>query len=864
MIESSLLHKRFANKAVASAEDLRVWLAEAQHPEFAKLAASDDPRSRWSARQQIGRIKANDLAKLASLYKDASEAEKASEAFEQKLARLDQSAAKVLESNLQWSMKNRPEITSAIAQIDQEIARTADELRGAAAKRQNELEQIALRKAAEMKQRQEAMEFAGKLETMKVSAVSVVQNEWQARSKGIADEIRSDATRFNPAVAERVAGIRQKLEIVDGALRALPERLELKAGSAAWNERLIAALGSLDLKQRERMVEELVAASRELTIEDLKGRADESRKRYENWSGAAAKLVTDLNEVDRLLALGYSPDERPAREILENWQKQDWFTSDLVQSAIEPLLAPIRVLGRADGQRLLRLAAASEHRLGLRLMAWEKLGEAAVAWPAEQEDLKQAVGISDSLLAAVEKEVPQDRREILRTKVGRATGKLWYRFVARASKAEDITVALGLREKLAISLEMLDSRMRFNAAVYDARRMHGSDERATSGVTVSLQSAIDALPAGVRDSREIADLATALRQSRAGAQRVDFSTLGPTARRARDGNPINWQPKYDQASDTVSYTAQVSPEITSEELEIVFKRVETESGDVYLSTTEVSVGLFADVITAANRWRDVAQMMWSYGSRGDPRLGPRSWEWPKYGPGIWKTKYWLAESGEHYPPSLATADNRAVLKDKNGLPARELNPSKRQPMQYVSPQAANYFCDLLSCRLPTSGEWKAAYRLYANDHPNLRDKTFKTFQRWNYMPDLGNFISAGEKQTTEIWAESKVSSRGPDNDLEYDDGALWFTEVAPAGMRVFNHLVGNVAEMTLENGNLYVIGGSALSPPTRAVNRECEMLGWRGGNKGYSDVGFRLAFSGPANARQQLIAALEKQTYLLP
>ncbi|HEV8290310.1 MAG TPA: hypothetical protein VGP94_00235, partial [Tepidisphaeraceae bacterium] len=45
MIESSLLHKRFGNKAVASAEDLRIWLAKAKQAEFAKLAASDDPRS---------------------------------------------------------------------------------------------------------------------------------------------------------------------------------------------------------------------------------------------------------------------------------------------------------------------------------------------------------------------------------------------------------------------------------------------------------------------------------------------------------------------------------------------------------------------------------------------------------------------------------------------------------------------------------------------------------------------------------------------------------------------------------------------------------------------------------------------------
>jgi hypothetical protein len=282
------------------------------------------------------------------------------------------------------------------------------------------------------------------------------------------------------------------------------------------------------------------------------------------------------------------------------------------------------------------------------------------------------------------------------------------------------------------------------------------------------------------------------------------------------------------------------------------------------------------VITAADRWRDVAPMLWSYDPRdGDPRPGPRSWEWPRYGrltSGIRRTNVWLAASGDHYPESLATSENRTVLRDENGRPARELNPSKRQPMQYVSPQAAIYFSDLLSCRLPTNSEWKAAYRVHGGDHWNLRDHTFKVLQRWlqtpsaadRYMPDLGIFMSANEKPTAGIWSESKVMAGAQSSDREYDDGALWFREVAPAGMNVFNHLVGNVAEMTLENAHVYTIGGSALSPPTRPIDQELEIPNWKGGNKGYSDVGFRLAFSAPASARQQLLAALEKQSYLLP
>ncbi|HEV8604613.1 MAG TPA: SUMF1/EgtB/PvdO family nonheme iron enzyme [Tepidisphaeraceae bacterium] len=892
LIESSPLHKRFGNKAVASAEDLRVWVAEAKLLEFQRLAASDDPRPRWSARQQISRIRGNDLEKLATLYKDPAEAKAATGPFEQRLNELDKSAANLLTGDLPWSMKNRPTITSSIAEIDQQIARTAEELRGTLAKRQGTLDDMAAREAAVARQKQEAQQFVGKLEALRVSAIPAVQKEWQQQSKPIVDEIRGDATRYTSALGDRAAGIQKRMEILDASFRALPEKLDLKGGAAAWNDRLTGALQSLDAKQQQRFVEDLIAGSRpvsnrEPSVDDLKARATEARKSYDEWSGAAAKLFADLNETDRLLGAGYSLDERPqqdrpsARQLLDECQKRDIFTSEAIQTAIVPLIAPIRALERADWQTLVQFAAA-DHRTGLRVTAWRNLATANVSWPAERENLKQAVSISESLAAAVEKNAPVERRAPLRSEVKRVTEKLWNRFIAKASAPEDITFALSLKEKLAIPPELLDSRTAFNIAIYNARQDLGqtSDEKtraeAIGRVATSLQAAIDALPAGVRESGDVARLAGALRQSKSGAQRIDFSTLGPTAARAGEGNRIKWNFTYDNATNAVTYTARISKEITPDELEVVFKRVEGENGDVYLSTTEVSVGLFADVITAAEKWRDVAPMLWSYDPRdGDPRPGPRSWEWPRYGKltqGIRRTNVWLAGNSDHYPDTLATAENRMVLKDENGRPARDLNPSKRQPMQYVSPEAAIYFCDLLGCRLPTPAEWKAAYRVYAKDNWNLRDRTFKILQRWTYgpsvadrfMPDLGIFMPAGEKPTPEIWPESKLLNRPAESDREYSDGVLWFRDVAPAGMQAFNHLVGNVAEMTFENGHLFTIGGSALSPPTRAIDRECEIPNWRSGNKGYSDIGFRLAFPAPPNPSQQLQAILEKQPYLTP
>jgi hypothetical protein len=894
LIESSPLHKQFANKSVASSEDLQAWLTHAKSPQFARLAEGDDPRSRWSPRQQISRLRANDLQKLASLYKDPAEAKSATAAFEAKLAEIETSAAKLIDGNLPWSMKNRPQITESIAQIDQQLATAAEQIRAAAAKQQDALDQKAAREAIAMRQRQDAQQFAARLEGLKLSPNPAIQREWQAQSKPFLNDVRADATKYRPELAERAARVQQRLEMVDAAYRALPEKLEVNLGASppAWTQRLIAGLQSIDAKYRERFLEDVLTIARgggdrEPTAEEVKTRAAEQRKVYDAWATAAAKLVVDLSEVDRLLSSGYSLDERPqrerpsARQLLEHWQRHEFFSSELVQSAIEPLMTPIRVLEQGEEQGLLQLAGADQQRTGLRLSAWRNLAGADVSWPAAQDDLKRAITVSDSLAAAITKGSPDEaRRDLQLTELGRATAKIWKRFVTRAKAPEDINFAFAVREKLAIPADLIDDRTRFNIALYDSRRLfaQATDDKArteaTKLIAAKLQTAIEALPKAQREAPDIAAFETALRQSKNATVRADFSMLGPMSATARGASPIKWKFRHDDQHGTVTYTAAVSPEITPDELEIVFKRVATETGDVYLSTTEISVGFFADVITASNKWGDVGRMLWSYDPRDDPRPGPRSWEWPRYGrrtEGIRRTNYWLTGSSDHYPESLATIDNRMVLRDESGRQARDLNPSKRQPMQYVSPDAAIYFSKLLECRLPTPAEWKAAYRLHARDNWNLRDRTFKTLQRWlsrpsnadRYMPDLGIFMIATDKPTPEIWMESRLFNKPAGGvDREYDDKVLWFREVTPASQQNFANLVGNVAEMTYDNGKLYAIGGSALSPPSRPIDQEIEIPNWRTGNKGYSDVGFRLAFPAPPNPTQQLLALLEKQSYL--
>ena len=110
------------------------------------------------------------------------------------------------------------------------------------------------------------------------------------------------------------------------------------------------------------------------------------------------------------------------------------------------------------------------------------------------------------------------------------------------------------------------------------------------------------------------------------------------------------------------------------------------------------------------------KMLFEYDpNRGDPRPGPRAWEWPRYGrsPDITWSRVWLGDEFiprgvQHYPKEIADWYNRTQIGNERGERAPELNPSRRQPMQYVSAKAAMLAASLAGCRLPTASEWTAS------------------------------------------------------------------------------------------------------------------------------------------------------------
>ncbi len=253
---------------------------------------------------------------------------------------------------------------------------------------------------------------------------------------------------------------------------------------------------------------------------------------------------------------------------------------------------------------------------------------------------------------------------------------------------------------------------------------------------------------------------------------------------------------------------------------------------VYLATTEMPVGLFVDW-TRERKLRSAVEaslrdLMKEYTNRLlDTRLGPTTY---------------IKGAGLDFEVSQHWIQHQAVdyyLPDGKFVPA----PTALTPVNYVAPGTAKVWCESLHCRIPTSDEWRAARATAGTaQRGNRRDQAWlKYWKRVNedlrpenlrYWPDDDIFLPmAGEGVPRNKSAKPAV---------DQDDGVLWFSDVT-VDEQLFHHLVGNVAEYVTVEATIAVIGGSALSPRELDVDQPYPVD--ETNTRGFSDVGFRLAFS---------------------
>lgn len=586
-------------------------------------------------------------------------------------------------------------------------------------------------------------------------------------------------------------------------------------------------------------------------------------------SAAEAYLgfCSDLRDLGRDFPLRrelLTPQDRPD----ETWRrrKPDFWNDPSVQALVKndvqriARLSDLGKLGRSD----LIDAATTSSIPEVTFAAWQHLGAASVspAWPTRPGELETERDLRAKVLGIVNGLKVDAERSIPLSALAAERPARWRRFVESAGSELMLQTATELESAFGVdttTIARLSPVSRFNLSLYRAKQdarpagPSGGDDGAVRRVIASIVKSAADLPDHKPVERLLGKLATI-------DGREPFADRNPGDRFALS--------------------------ITGVDPPLVFVRVEPPaSRPFYLCSTALSFGQFAGVTDSASAWEQMKRFHWmaEQGKR-DTRRGPRVWEWSSRSslemsvPMLWLTP----DDDNDYPISFRISRfNRTALTDDVGG-----NPSTEHPMQYISCEAALYFAGLCGCRLPTSGEWRAAYSIYEKTVPperwNLRDQTWETYKRYASAgggtnirwPDDGIFHPSSDQSPAGSDARSRPET----------DGTLFFRKVNGAGGGTFRQLIGNVAQFLCDaadafeawpekgsaegigrfleqnRGSTFVIGGSALSPPELPFDKP---LALSRTDAGYADVGLRLAFTAPARSlAEKLKWALAGQDYL--
>jgi formylglycine-generating enzyme required for sulfatase activity len=559
-----------------------------------------------------------------------------------------------------------------------------------------------------------------------------------------------------------------------------------------------------------------------------------ARADFGQWTANLVELSRDFPITREILG--------PADQFDKIWkaEKPEFWNDPAVQALIKDDVARLNRLNVLDGASRKDLVAAmtgaTEAEIGIK--AWRLLGADSIRppWPTEPGELTVELKFRQLLSKSFNAlKDPAEANEASKELAAQAPIR-WRRVVEYATSEETLQDAWKFREVFAGDPRMiakLPPLARYNLYL---SCMHTAIALGDAEGVGAAMSGLSEAAAGMIDRPAMASLA-----ARAG--RIGMKE--PFA----DKNPADL---FDLTLPGVANPLQ-------------FKRVEpARNRPFYLCTTAISAGQFAAVLDAAGAWSQAKVLPWPYlATKPDTRRGPRTWEWgtpiAMTTPLLWLTP----DEYNDYPPLLrAGRFNRTSLSEQVGG-----NPSPDHPMQYVSAQVALYFAGVCGCRLPAPAEWQAAYDAFEKnvsiERWNLRDQTWDMQRAYaaqsgnNRWPDEGIFPAVVGPSFTGRNATSRPEK----------DGALFFQPVNGSGAVIFRHLVGNVAQFICDKPeafddwtdkktaagirkfieqaprSIFVIGGSALSPPQAPFDKP---LAVEHTDEAYADVGFRLAFTAPS------------------
>lgn len=676
------------------------------------------------------------------------------------------------------------------------------------------------------------------------------------------------------------------VERLHGDARSMSEKRELFAENKQRTVDLRVALTEIDLlpPPPDKLTDDFKAAAaerREQRIGELLAKLDPAapagdpdvltatRKSLTAWYGELMAL-NDAFPIPskRLLTLDDRPDE------LWRQRNPDFWADPLVRKVVAPDVARIQRLQKlrnAGRDELVRNATAADApRPEIVVAAWKLLGESPTVrppWPNTVAEMKTELALRGTVQAAIGA-LGEFDRGTLQESLDNEGPRRWRRFVESVEPGPDA------EEKLA------EARARWKDFNLSHAALAELDPPARFNYWLSVAKANAEIGNPRRDAVEIGiDLLIEAAAELEGNLEERGQAIREKLAKLKEAEPFEGQNLND-----------VFPmQVKGLEQPIVFRRVEPKGGGrpFYLGSTEVTLAQYVGALQGLGKWDEALRLDWPHApGKPDGRRGARVWQWDNpAAPTLAPASLWMTNlPGQNdFPNDFRQGKfNRNVIATAFGG-----MPSEQHPMQYLTPQAAIYYAAALGCRLPTSAEWRAA--LEASGHTaddgrwNLRDQSsWETFRAYatasqipaNRWPDAGVFPG-----------ESRRPTDVPPPGRAGNDSALLLRPVpAPNADGAFQDLLGNVAEYVADDPGalqrrddranvegikkylgdvadpVAVIGGSAMSSPDLPL---AEPLPVRRMHVGYSDVGFRLAFTAPGrNLAERLKWAVAGEEYL--